>query len=109
VSLTLLTTKKVDFIVEYLREYEAICKQALTHLSGAQMELFDEKNQRSIISWQGSLKRTKLRTWKAVKIMLAFSLHGPTVDTDSAGRVKLIFLKYSFKIANPRTLEPNCH
>jgi hypothetical protein len=37
--------KKVDFIVEYLREYEAICKKALTRVSGAQMELFDEKNQ----------------------------------------------------------------
>jgi hypothetical protein len=43
VSLTLLTTKKVDFIVEYLYEYEAICKKALTRVSGAQMELFDEK------------------------------------------------------------------
>jgi hypothetical protein len=41
--LTLLTTKKVDFIVEYLRDYEAICKKALTRVSGAQMELFDEK------------------------------------------------------------------
>jgi hypothetical protein len=50
VSLTLLTTKKVDFIVEYLCEYEAICKKALTRESGAQMELFDEKNQRSKIS-----------------------------------------------------------
>jgi hypothetical protein len=38
-----LTTKKIDFIVEYLREYEAICKKALTHGSRAQMELFDEK------------------------------------------------------------------
>jgi hypothetical protein len=43
VSLTPLTTKKVDFIVEYLREYEAICKKALFRVSGAQMELFDEK------------------------------------------------------------------
>jgi hypothetical protein len=43
VSLTPLTTKKVDFIVEYLFEYEAICKKALTRVSGAQMELFDEK------------------------------------------------------------------
>jgi hypothetical protein len=49
-SLTPLTTKKVDFIVEYLREFEAICKMALTHISRAQMELFDEKNQRSKIS-----------------------------------------------------------
>jgi hypothetical protein len=50
VSLTSLTTKKVDFIVEYLREYEAICKKALTRESGAQMELFKEKNQRLKIS-----------------------------------------------------------
>jgi hypothetical protein len=40
-----------DFIVEYLREYEAICKKALTRVSGAQMELFYEKNQKSKISW----------------------------------------------------------
>jgi hypothetical protein len=46
VSLTPLTTKKVNFIVEYLREYEAICKKALTGVSGAQMKLLDEKNQR---------------------------------------------------------------
>jgi hypothetical protein len=48
--MTPLNTKKVDFIVEYLREYEAICKKALTHVSGAQMELLDEKNQRGKIS-----------------------------------------------------------
>jgi hypothetical protein len=41
--MTLLTTKKVNFIVEYLWEYKAICKKALTRVSGAQMELFDEK------------------------------------------------------------------
>jgi hypothetical protein len=35
---TQLTTKKVDFIVEYLHEYEAICKKALTRVSRAQME-----------------------------------------------------------------------
>jgi hypothetical protein len=44
--LTPLTTKKFDFIVEYLREYEATCKKALTRESGAQMKLFDEKTQR---------------------------------------------------------------
>jgi hypothetical protein len=33
------TTKKV----EYLREYETIFKKALTRVSRAQMELFDEK------------------------------------------------------------------
>jgi hypothetical protein len=38
--------KKIDFIVEYLREYKAICKKALTRGSRAQMELFDEKNRR---------------------------------------------------------------
>jgi hypothetical protein len=38
-----ITTKKVDFIVKYLREYEAICKKALTRVLGAQMEFFDEK------------------------------------------------------------------
>jgi hypothetical protein len=43
VSLTPLTTKKVDFLVEYLQDYEAICKKALTRGSVAQMELFDEK------------------------------------------------------------------
>jgi hypothetical protein len=42
--------KKIDFIVEYFREYEAIYKKALARGSGAQMELFDEKNQRSKIS-----------------------------------------------------------
>jgi hypothetical protein len=56
VSLTPLTTKKVEFIVEYLRKYKAICKKALTCVSGAQLELFDEKNQRSKISWQGPFK-----------------------------------------------------
>jgi hypothetical protein len=40
---------EVDFIVKNLREYEAICKKALIGVSGAQMELFDEKNQRSKI------------------------------------------------------------
>jgi hypothetical protein len=35
--------KKIDFIVEYLREYEAICKKALTHGPRAQIELFYEK------------------------------------------------------------------
>jgi hypothetical protein len=40
VSLTLLTTKKVDFLVEYLREYESIFKKALTRVPGAQMDLY---------------------------------------------------------------------
>jgi hypothetical protein len=48
--MTPLTTEKVDFIVEHLREYEAICKKALTRVSWAQMELFEKKNQRSKIS-----------------------------------------------------------
>jgi hypothetical protein len=49
-SITPLTTKKIDFIVKYLLEYEAICKKALTRGSWAQMELFEEKNRRSKIS-----------------------------------------------------------
>jgi hypothetical protein len=43
VSLTPLTTKNFDFAVEYMREYEAICKKASMRVSRAQMELFDEK------------------------------------------------------------------
>jgi hypothetical protein len=42
-----MTIKKVDFTIEYLCKYEAICKIALTRGSGAQKELFDEKNRRS--------------------------------------------------------------
>jgi hypothetical protein len=48
---------KIDFIVEYLREFEAICKKVLAPGSGAQMELFDEKIRRSKISWQGPFKK----------------------------------------------------
>jgi hypothetical protein len=43
---------------KYLREYKAICKKALTRVSGAQMELFDGKNRRSKISWQGPFNKT---------------------------------------------------
>jgi hypothetical protein len=39
-----MTTKKVDFIVEYLGKYEVICKKALISGPGAQMKLFVEKN-----------------------------------------------------------------
>jgi hypothetical protein len=39
-----------DFILEHLREFEAICKKALTRSLGAQLGLFDEKNQWSKIS-----------------------------------------------------------
>jgi hypothetical protein len=49
-SVVLLTTTKMDFIVEYLCKYEAIYKKALTCGSRAQMELFDERNRRSKIS-----------------------------------------------------------
>jgi hypothetical protein len=38
--------KKIDFIVEYLCEYKAICKTALTRGSRSEIELFDEKNRR---------------------------------------------------------------
>jgi hypothetical protein len=61
VSLTLLTIKKVEFIVEYLREYEAICNKALTRVSGAQMELFDEKKTEVENLVTGSLSYEKVR------------------------------------------------
>jgi hypothetical protein len=35
-----------DFKVEYLCEFQAICKKALTRVSGSKGKLFDEKNQR---------------------------------------------------------------
>jgi hypothetical protein len=47
-----------NFIVDSLREFEAIFKKALTRVSGAYGELFDEKNHRSKISCQGPFKRT---------------------------------------------------
>jgi hypothetical protein len=52
--------KKIDFIVEYNCEYEAICKNALTRELRAQMKLFDEKNRRSEISCQGPFKTVRL-------------------------------------------------
>jgi hypothetical protein len=45
-----------NFIVEYLRKFEAMFKKALTCVSGAKEELFDEKNQRSKILCQGHFK-----------------------------------------------------
>jgi hypothetical protein len=45
-------TKIGDFIVDFLREFKAIFKKALTLVSGAWGELFDEENQRSKISCQ---------------------------------------------------------
>jgi hypothetical protein len=42
--------EKIDFIVEYLFEYEVVCKKALTPGPRAQMELFDEKKRRLKIS-----------------------------------------------------------
>jgi hypothetical protein len=47
--------KKIDFIVEYLREYEAICKKAIILWSRAQMELFDEKKPEAKNLMTGSL------------------------------------------------------
>jgi hypothetical protein len=32
-----------DFNVEYLCEFQALCKKALTHVSGAYEKLFDKK------------------------------------------------------------------
>jgi hypothetical protein len=50
VSLTPLTTKNADLKVEYLGEIELIIETALTRGSGAQVDLYDEKSQRSRIS-----------------------------------------------------------
>jgi hypothetical protein len=38
-----MTNNKVNFIIEYLCKYEAICRKALTSRPGAKMEFFDEK------------------------------------------------------------------
>jgi hypothetical protein len=35
--------QKVDFIIEYLCKYEAMCKKALTCRLGAQIDLSEEK------------------------------------------------------------------
>jgi hypothetical protein len=42
--------KKFDLKVEYLNKFESIYETVLTRGSGAQIELFDEKNQMSTIS-----------------------------------------------------------
>jgi hypothetical protein len=39
-------------IINYLGEYEAICKTVLAHYSGPKEGLFDERHQGSEISWQ---------------------------------------------------------
>jgi hypothetical protein len=39
--------------ISFLREFEAIFKKALTHVSGAKGELFDEKNLEMENSYQG--------------------------------------------------------
>jgi hypothetical protein len=53
VSLIPLTT---NFKVEYLREHKAICKKALTHLTEAQMELFDAKSRGQKSCYRATLK-----------------------------------------------------
>jgi hypothetical protein len=52
-------TKIGDFIVDFLCEFEAIFKKALTRVSGAYGELFDEKTRRSKILCQGPFKDVK--------------------------------------------------
>jgi hypothetical protein len=55
-----------DCKVEFLGEFESICKKALVSISGAQMELFDKKKTRgrksrdTISSRQNSLNMTKI-------------------------------------------------
>jgi hypothetical protein len=82
------STKKVDFIVEHLREYKAICKKALTHVSGAQIELFYEKTRgrksrdRVPLRWGantmrkkiiGSLAQREKKQWMGTNIKTHFS------------------------------------
>jgi hypothetical protein len=50
-----------DFIVDFLREFEAIFKKALTRVSGALEVLIFEKKQRSRISCQGPFKQGFIR------------------------------------------------
>jgi hypothetical protein len=63
-----------DFLVEYLGEFEAICKKASTRLSGAQVGLFDEKNPRSKISWHYPFKLIQIVSlFKALEILYRLS------------------------------------
>jgi hypothetical protein len=47
---------KSIFVVEYFREYESIFETALSHESVEPGVLFNEKNQRSKISWDCPFK-----------------------------------------------------
>jgi hypothetical protein len=52
-----------DFIVEYLRKFEAICKKDLTRESGAQVGLFDEKTR----GWKShDTDHLKIEDWQAL-------------------------------------------
>jgi hypothetical protein len=53
-------TKIGEYKVDLLREYWSILKKALTRVSGAYGELFDEKNLRLKISCQGPFKHVAL-------------------------------------------------
>jgi hypothetical protein len=44
------------FIVEYLREFESLCKTVLAHESGDSGVLFNEKNRGLKISWDSPFK-----------------------------------------------------
>jgi hypothetical protein len=46
------------FVVEYLREFESICKTVLAHESGVPGVQFNEKNRGSKISWHCPFKGT---------------------------------------------------
>jgi hypothetical protein len=58
--------KKIDFKVEYLREYEAICKKALTRGPRAQRELFDEKTRG---------RKSRGRVPLTIPALISFVLH----------------------------------
>jgi hypothetical protein len=69
VSLRPLTTKKVDVIVEYLREYEAICKKASSRGSGDQMEMFDEKKPEAENLMTGSLYQIIIDIFYSIDVL----------------------------------------
>jgi hypothetical protein len=58
-------TKIGDLIVDFLREFEAIFKKALTRVAGAQGELIYEKSQMSKILCQGPFRLRTIQNFVA--------------------------------------------
>jgi hypothetical protein len=74
-------TKIGEYKVNLLREYWSILKKALTRVSGAYGELFDEKNQRSKISCQGPFKLYRYFVRKVVNALFFNSDKFEVVNT----------------------------